>query len=74
MKRTKRQLPSIRRWAPLRAALLAPMALAFVGVGGPPVSADELSDLKAQVGALMKRIEDLETKQAETKEISRESV
>ena len=56
----------IRLRVPIRAALLGVTALAFVGVGGPPVSADELSDLKAQVEALMKRIEDLEAQQAET--------
>ena len=73
MKRTKHPLPSIRRWAPLRAALLAPMALAFLGAGGAPVLADELGDLKAQVEALMKRIEDLEVKQRETVKTAEEA-
>ncbi len=73
MKRTKHPLPSIRRWAPLRAALLAPMALAFLGAGGAPVLADELGDLKAQVEALMQRIEDLEVKQRETAKTAEEA-
>ncbi len=56
-----------------RAALLGTTALAFVVVGGAPVLADELGDLKAQVEALMTRIEDLEARQAETAQKAEEA-
>ncbi len=47
--------------------------MAFVVVGGAPVLADELGDLKAQVEALMKRIEDLEARQTETAQKAEEA-
>ncbi len=56
----------IRLRVPIRAALLGVTALALVGVGGTPVLAGEIDELKAQLQILQKRIEELEAKQAKT--------
>ena len=48
----------------VRAALFGTAALAFVGLGGPPVWAGELDELKAQIEALNRRVEELEAKEA----------
>ncbi len=56
----------IRLRVPIRAALLGVTALALVGVGGTPVLAGEIDELKAQLQILQKRIEEIEAKQAKT--------
>ncbi len=52
--------------------------MAFVSVGGVPVLASELDDLKAQMEILMRKVEELEAKQAETakqaKEVNRAEI
>jgi hypothetical protein len=48
----------------VRAALFGTAALSFVGLGGPPVWAGELDELKAQIEALKRRVEELEAKEA----------
>ncbi len=53
-----------RRGAGFRAAIVCSTAVALFAFASAPADADELSELKAQVEALMKRIEQLETKQA----------
>ncbi len=57
----------------VRAALISTTALAFASVGGVPVLASELDDLKAQVEILMRKMEALEAKQAETAKQAKEA-
>ena len=54
-----------RRGARFRAAIVCGTAVALFAFSSAPAYADELSEMKAQLEALMKRIEQLETKQAE---------
>ena len=54
-----------RRGARFRAAIVCGTAVALFAFASAPAYADELSEMKAQLEALMKRIEQLETKQAE---------
>ena len=57
----------------VRAALIGITALGFASVGGVPVLASELDDLKAQVEILMRKVEELEVKQAETAKQAKEA-
>lgn len=49
--------------APVRAAILCGVALAFFTLAGAPAFAQDLGDLKAQLEALQQRIEQLEAEQ-----------
>ncbi len=56
----------------VRAALIGTTAFGFASVGGVPVLASELDDLKAQVEILMRKMEEIEAKQAETAKQAKE--
>lgn len=71
---TSRNVSLMKRiGAPVRSLLLGTIILAIFSLAGAPVFADELGELKAQVEALMKRIEDLEAKQTQTAKVAKEA-
>ncbi len=63
MQPSKHPLPSSRLGAPVRAVSLCGAALALFSLAGAPAFAQDLGDLKAQLQALQKRIEQLEAEQ-----------
>ena len=63
MQPSKHPSLSSRLGAPVRAALVCGAALAFFTLAGAPAFAQDLGDLKAQLEALQKRIEQLEAEQ-----------
>ncbi len=58
-----------RRGARFRAAIVCSTAVALFAFSSAPAYADELSELKAQLEALQKRIEQLEAKQQAAAEV-----
>lgn len=69
MRTSKHPSPSGRFGAPMRAALLCGAALAFFALAGAPAFAGELDDLKAQLEALQKKVEQLEAEQQSQRKI-----
>ncbi len=69
MRPSKHPSPPSRFGAPMRSALVCGTALAFFTLAGAPAFAGELDDMKAQLEALQKRIEQLEGEQKAQRKI-----
>ncbi len=69
MQPSKHPSLSIHLGAPVRAAILCGAALALFSLAGAPAFAQDLGDLKAQLEAWQKRIDQLEAEQKDQQKV-----